>query len=280
MSKMENNNKLSISNIIIYLILSTGLLMMIGPFLWMISTSFKTTDAVLQIPPQWIPNNPTMNNYLRLFSEFNFYRPFINSVIVSVTIPVLSLLVCSMAGYAFAKFEFPFKRVLFLTVLGTLMVPTQITMIPVFLLLKRLGMLNSYRGLILPGIATAFNIFFLRQFIQSIPEELLEAARIDGAGEFFIFFKIVIPLTKPALAALGIFSFTGAWNQFLWPLIIATSETMYTLPVAISNLTGQFSSAFGLQMAASVMATLPIIIIFLFAQKYFIRGITLSGLKG
>lgn len=280
MSKMENNNKLSISNIIIYLILSAGLLMMIGPFLWMISTSFKTTDAVLQIPPQWIPNNPTMNNYLRLFSEFNFYRPFINSVIVSVTIPVLSLLVCSMAGYAFAKFEFPFKRVLFLTVLGTLMVPTQITMIPVFLLLKRLGMLNSYRGLILPGIATAFNIFFLRQFIQSIPEELLEAARIDGAGEFFIFFKIVIPLTKPALAALGIFSFTGAWNQFLWPLIIATSETMYTLPVAISNLTGQFSSAFGLQMAASVMATLPIIIIFLFAQKYFIRGITLSGLKG
>jgi multiple sugar transport system permease protein len=267
-------------NILIYLILFAGLVIMIGPFLWMISTSFKTTNAVLQIPPQWIPDSPTANNYLRLFSEFNFYRPFINSVIVAVTTPVLSLLVCSMAGYAFAKFDFPFKRVLFLVVLGTLMVPTQITMIPVFLLLKRLAMLNTYRGLILPGVATAFNIFFLRQFMQSIPEELLEAARIDGAGEFFIFFKIVLPLTKPALAALGIFSFTGAWNQFLWPLIIATSEKMYTLPVAISNLTGQFSSAYGLQMAASVMATLPIIIIFLFAQKYFIRGITLSGLKG
>lgn len=277
---MKSTNKLSTLNILIYLILFAGLVMMIGPFLWMISTSFKTTNAVLQIPPQWIPDSPTVNNYLRLFSEFNFYRPFINSVIVAVTTPVLSLLVCSMAGYAFAKFDFPFKRVLFLVVLGTLMVPTQITMIPVFLLLKRLAMLNTYRGLILPGVATAFNIFFLRQFMQSIPEELLEAARIDGAGEFFIFFKIVLPLTKPALAALGIFSFTGAWNQFLWPLIIATSEKMYTLPVAISNLTGQFSSAYGLQMAASVMATLPIIIIFLFAQKYFIRGITLSGLKG
>lgn len=277
---MQTNKELSTTNLLIYLLLFTGLIVMIGPFLWMISTSFKTTNAIMQIPPQWIPASPTINNYLQLFSEFNFYRPFINSVIVALTTPVLSLLVCSMAGYAFAKFEFPFKKVLFLAVLGTLMVPTQITMIPVFLLLKKLGMLNSYRGLILPGVATAFNIFFLRQFIQSIPDELLEAARMDGAGEFFIFFKIVIPLTKPALAALGIFSFTGAWNQFLWPLIIATSEKMYTLPVAISNLTGQFSSAYGLQMAASVMATLPIIIIFLFAQKYFIRGITLSGLKG
>ena len=266
--------------IIVYLVLVIGLVAMIAPFLWMLSTSFKSTKAIFRFPPDWIPAQPTLAHYQKLFETLDFLTPFKNTVIVAVSITFLSLLICSMAGYAFAKFRFPGRDKLFIGLLGTLMVPGQITMIPVFLLLNKLRLLNSYLGLILPGLASAFSIFFMRQFIRTIPDELLEAARIDGASERYIFFKIVLPLCKPALATLGIFNFTGSWNSFLWPLIIASSEKMYTLPVAIANLGGQYQTDYGLQMAGAVVVIVPIIIVFLFAQKYFIKGITLSGLKG
>ena len=266
--------------IAVYLVLVIGLIAMIAPFLWMLSTSFKSTKAIFRFPPDWIPAQPTLAHYQKLFETLDFLTPFKNTVIVAVSITFLSLLICSMAGYAFAKFRFPGRDKLFIGLLGTLMVPGQITMIPVFLLLNKLRLLNSYPGLILPGLASAFSIFFMRQFIRTIPDELLEAARIDGASERYIFFKIVLPLCKPALATLGIFNFTGSWNSFLWPLIIASSEKMYTLPVAIANLGGQYQTDYGLQMAGAVVVIVPIIIVFLFAQKYFIKGITLSGLKG
>ncbi len=266
--------------IIVYLVLVIGLVAMIAPFLWMLSTSLKSTKAIFRFPPDWIPAQPTLAHYQKLFETLDFLTPFKNTVIVAVAITFLSLLICSMAGYAFAKFRFPGRDKLFIGLLGTLMVPGQITMIPVFLLLNKLRLLNSYPGLILPGLASAFSIFFMRQFIRTIPDELLEAARIDGASERYIFFKIVLPLCKPALATLGIFNFTGSWNSFLWPLIIASSEKMYTLPVAIANLGGQYQTDYGLQMAGAVVVIVPIIIVFLFAQKYFIKGITLSGLKG
>lgn len=266
--------------IVVYLVLVIGLIAMIAPFLWMLSTSFKSTKAIFRFPPDWIPAQPTLAHYQKLFETLDFLTPFKNTVIVAVAITFLSLLICSMAGYAFAKFRFPGRDKLFIGLLGTLMVPGQITMIPVFLLLNKLRLLNSYPGLILPGLASAFSIFFMRQFIRTIPDELLEAARIDGASERYIFFKIVLPLCKPALATLGIFNFTGSWNSFLWPLIIASSEKMYTLPVAIANLGGQYQTDYGLQMAGAVVVIVPIIIVFLFAQKYFIKGITLSGLKG
>lgn len=266
--------------IAVYLVLVIGLIAMIAPFLWMLSTSFKSTKAIFRFPPDWIPVQPTLAHYQKLFETLDFLTPFKNTVIVAVSITFLSLLICSMAGYAFAKFRFPGRDKLFIGLLGTLMVPGQITMIPVFLLLNKLRLLNSYPGLILPGLASAFSIFFMRQFIRTIPDELLEAARIDGASERYIFFKIVLPLCKPALATLGIFNFTGSWNSFLWPLIIASSEKMYTLPVAIANLGGQYQTDYGLQMAGAVVVIVPIIIVFLFAQKYFIKGITLSGLKG
>ncbi|AZR73761.1 sugar ABC transporter permease [Anoxybacter fermentans] len=269
-----------IEKIIVHLVVLLGLIVMIAPFLWMLSTSFKSTKAIFRFPPDWIPNNPTLINYTKLFQTLDFLTPFKNTIIVAFSITTLSLLICSMAGYAFAKFQFPGRDKLFLGLLGTLMIPGQITMIPVFLLLKKLGLLNSYLGLILPGLASAFSIFFMRQFIRTIPDELLEAARIDGASELYIFFKIILPLCKPALATLGIFNFTGSWNSFLWPLIIATDEKMYTLPVAIANLGGQYQTEYGLQMAGAVIVVLPVIIVFLMAQKYFIRGITLSGLKG
>lgn len=268
------------ATVLVNLLLTIGLLCMSAPFVWMLSTSFKGTRDIFRYPPKWIPEAPTLDNYEKLFRTVNIARPFINTVITAVSITALSLLVCSMAGYAFAKFDFPAKNMLFMGVLGTLMIPGQITMIPVFLLLKKMGLLNTYSGLILPGIAGAFGIFFMRQFIVTLPDELMEAARIDGAKEFFIFSRIVLPLCKPALATLGILNFTGSWNNFLWPLIISTDESMYTLPVAVANLAGQYSTEYGLQMAGSVMVIVPIVIFFMFAQRWFMEGVALTGMKG
>ncbi|MFO7882012.1 MAG: carbohydrate ABC transporter permease [Kosmotogaceae bacterium] len=264
----------------IHAVLLFGSLVMIVPFAWMVSTSFKLPKEVYLIPPRWIPNNPTLKNYTDLFDAMNFGRPFMNTIIVALSITFLSVLLSSMAGYGFAKFRFRGREKLFLIVLGTLMVPGQITMIPVFLMLNQMGLVNTYAGLIFPPIANAFNIFFMRQFIMSLPDELIDAAKMDGANEGFIFFKIILPLTKPALAAITIFTFTGSWNSFLWPLIIAQDESMYTLPVAVSVLGGQYTERIALQMAGACIVITPLIIVFLVAQKYFIKGIALTGLKG
>ncbi|HOB16032.1 MAG TPA: carbohydrate ABC transporter permease [Defluviitoga sp.] len=269
-----------IEQIVVHLILIIWLLISVIPFAWMLSTSFKGPGEIFIFPPRWIPKNPTLKNYKDLFQQMNFGRPFLNSVVVSLSTTFLSVLLATMAGYGFAKFNFKNKNTLFLLVLGTVMVPGQITMIPVFLLLTKLSLLNTYWGLILPAIANAFNIFFMRQFISGIPDELIEAAKMDGANEGWIFFKVIIPLSKPAMAAITIFTFTGSWNNFLWPLIIATDESMYTLPVAVSVLGGQYTENIAMQMAGSVIVILPLIIVFLFTQKYFIKGITFTGLKG
>lgn len=265
--------------IAVHLILFFWFLIAVIPFVWMVSTSFKFPEEIFIFPPRWIPENPTLKNYIDLFKSVNFGRPFLNSVIVSLSITFLSVLFSAMAGYGFAKFKFKNKNILFLLVLGTIMVPGQIAMIPVFLMLARMKLLNTYWGLILPAIANAFNIFLMRQYISSIPNELIEAAKIDGAHEIWIFFKVIIPLSKPAIAAITIFTFTGSWNSFLWPLIIATDESMYTLPVAVSVLGGQYAENIAIQMAGSVIVILPIIIVFLFTQKYFIKGIAFTGLK-
>lgn len=272
--------RLAPMTIVVNLLLIAGLVCMAAPFVWMLSTSLKGTKDIFRYPPQLIPKEPTLDNYIELFKTINIARPFLNTVITAISITALSLLVCSMAGYAFAKFQFFGKDALFMGILGTLMIPGQITMIPVFLLLKKLGLLNTYAGLILPGIASAFGIFFMRQFMVTLPDELLEAARIDGAKEFFIYSRIVLPLCKPVLATLGIMNFTGSWNNFLWPLIISTDESMYTLPVAIANLAGQHATQYGLQMAGSVVVIMPIIIFFMFAQQWFMEGIALTGMKG
>ena len=269
-----------IEQIVVHAVLFIWLLISVIPFIWMVSTSFKGPGEIFVFPPKWIPRAPTFQNYIDLFQEVNFGRPFLNSVIVSLSTTFLSVLIATMAGYGFAKFNFKNKNVLFLVILGTIMVPGQITMIPVFLLLTQFNLLNTYWGLILPAIANAFNIFFMRQFISGIPDELIEAAKMDGAHEGWIFFKVILPLSKPAMAAITIFTFTGSWNNFLWPLIIATDESMYTLPVAVSVLGGQYTENIAMQMAGSVIVILPLIVVFLFTQKYFIKGITFTGLKG
>ncbi len=249
------------------------------PFFWMLSTSFKSGGGLFTYPPTWIPQEPTLQWYVQLIKEVNFLLHFRNSVLVSVSITVLSLFINSMAGYAFAKHRFRHRDKLFSFLLATMMVPGQLTMIPVFLLLKKLGLLNSYLGLIVPVSANVFGIFLIRQFMMSIPNDLIESARIDGCSEFRIYWSVVLPLCRPVLATLGIFTFMGSWNDFLWPLIVMVREEGYTLPVALANLNGQHPTDFGLLMAAAVMVVLPVIAVFIAAQKYVIQGIATTGLK-
>ncbi|MEE9316266.1 MAG: carbohydrate ABC transporter permease, partial [bacterium] len=228
-----------IRRIFIHLLLFLGLAITLAPFIWMISTSLKSSESVFTFPPQWIPKHPTIEQYQTLFREVNFLQFFKNSVIVAFGITLFSLFLNSLGGFAFAKHKFPGREKIFALLLATMMVPGQITMIPVFLMLKTVGLINSYWGLIIPAGASAFGIFLMRQFITTIPTDLIESARIDGCSEFRIYWTIILPLCKPVIAALGIFTFMGSWNAFLWPLIIMIKENMYTLPVALANLSGQ-----------------------------------------
>lgn len=263
----------------VYAVLIFGAMIMVIPFVWMVSTSFKLPKEIFVFPPTWIPSEATLKNYIDLFRNLDFARPFINTVVVAGSITLLSVLFSSMAGFAFAKFRFKGRDALFMLVLATIMVPGQMTIIPVFLMLRHLGLINTYAGLILPAMVSAFNVFFMRQFIITIPDDLLEAAKMDGAKEGFLYFKIILPLCRPALSTIAIFTFTGSWNSFLWPLIIAQDERMYTLPVAISVLAGQYGENIAIQMAGSCIVIAPILVFFIFAQRYFIKGIALTGMK-
>ncbi|MCC6747007.1 MAG: carbohydrate ABC transporter permease [Deltaproteobacteria bacterium] len=265
---------------LLYVILIGGLVLTLVPFLWMLSTSLKRSEGISAVPPQWIPQPVTLEHYRRLFAEVAFLRHFGNSLVVALGATLLSLLVNALAGYAFAKYRFPGRERLFALLLLTMMVPGQVTMMPVFMLLKELGLLNAYSGLILPASASVFAIFLIKQFMETLPDELLEAARIDGCSEWAIFWRIVLPLSKPVLATVGLFTFMGAWNEFLWALIVMLDEAKYTLPVALANLNGQHNTDWGLLMAGSVVVILPVVIVFLLLQRFYVRGITLSGLKG
>lgn len=263
----------------VHLILLLGLAATVTPFLWMLSTSFKPGGGIFTYPPQWIPRNPTFEWYLQLIRDVDILLHFKNSIIVAVTTTVCQLFLATLAGYAFAKLKFAGRDKIFTLLMTTVMIPGQITMIPVFLFLKKLGFLNTYWGLILPASVSIFGIFLIRQFMMTIPDDLIEASRIDGCSEFRIYWNVILPLCKPVLATLGIFTFMGSWNDFLWPLIVMVGEDRYTLPVALANLNGQYATKFGLLMAGAVVVVIPIIVIFMFAQKYVIRGIVTTGLK-
>jgi multiple sugar transport system permease protein len=264
----------------LHLVLVIGLLVMIVPFVWMLLGSFKPTPELRQVPPTWLPESPTLGNYRDLFERLNFPRYFFNSAFVAAAVTAGNLLFCSMLGYALAKLSFPGKGLLFLLVLGTLMVPSIVTFMPLFVIEANLGIINTHAGLILPFLAGAFGAFLMRQFIMGLPDELLDAARVDGAGEYYIFFRIILPLLGPALATLGILTFLGSWNAFIWPLVAATTEDMYTLPVAIALFAiGQQETNFGLLMAGAVVVILPVLIIFVLLQRYFTQGIAMTGIK-
>ena len=278
----------------LHLVLAAGALTTIMPFLWMISTSLKPEPEIFRFPPVWIPSVWKWDNYAKAMTAAPFGRYFLNTVIYAVAITATNLLFCSMAAYAFARLHFPGRNLLFVLVLGTMMIPAQVTMVPVFIMLKRWpllggtdllgvgghGLLNTYTGLVLPGAVGAFGIFLLRQFFMTLPRELEDAARIDGCSEAGIYWRIILPLSKPAMATLGIFTFTAAWNEFLWPLLIMSKDSMKTLQVGLQVFQTQYTTTWDLLMAGTVVVTLPVLIIFLFGQRYFTRGIALSGIKG
>lgn len=271
------------AKLIVHFLLIIGLISTLLPLFWMVSTSLKTQEAIFEIPPRLIPKHVSIENYINLFQqEIDFARAFQNTLIVTTIYSIGALLIPSLAAYAFAKLRFPGRDQLFLVFLATMMVPSQVNLIPNYLSMKILGWLNTYRALIIPPLANVFNIFFLRQYMRSIPNELSEAARIDGASDRLIFFRVIIPLIKPALATLAILNFTGMWRDFLWPAIVATDNSMYTLQVALYTLFGQnqASTTFGVVMAGAVLVLLPLFIIFIFGQKFIIQGISMSGIKG
>jgi multiple sugar transport system permease protein len=264
----------------IYVVLTGGLVVLVGPFLWMLLGSFRPDRELKQVPPSWLPQDPTLDNYRTLFVELDFPTFFFNSTVVALAITLGNLVFCSMLGYALAKLQFPGKRIIFGLVLGMLMVPGVVTFVPLFVLVANLGMANSFPGLIFPFLAGPFGVFLMRQFIQGLPDELIQAARIDGAGEWRIFSRIILPLCRPALATLGILTFLTSWNNFLWPLVVAQSEERYTLPVALAIFAvGENKSDYGLQMAGSVVIIVPVLVVFLILQRHFVRGIATTGIK-
>uniref|UniRef100_A0A7C3SR32 Carbohydrate ABC transporter permease n=1 Tax=Dictyoglomus turgidum TaxID=513050 RepID=A0A7C3SR32_9BACT len=261
-------------------ILSVGILIMLLPFFWMISSSFKPLSEVILIPPTWIPHNPTLGNFIYIFTQMDIFRYLFNSFIVAF-ISVSSILFTSvLGGYAFAKYNFPGRTVLFYTILSTLMVPFQVRVIPLYMLIFKAKLLDTYFGLALPGLADAFGIFLMRQFMMGIPDDLINAARIDGYSEPAILLRIVLPLSKPAVSTLTIFTFMWNWESFLWPLVVTNSESKYTLPIGLARFAGKYLQRIDLQMAASVVSIIPVLIVFLIFQKHFIEGITLTGMKG
>lgn len=254
----------------------------IVPFAWMLLSSIKPEAEILVMPPRWLPSTVIWDHYRELFDRLDIMRNLKNSAIVTVSITLATIIVNSMAGFAFAKYRFPGRETLFTVLLATMMIPGQVTMMPVFLLLRSLGLLNTYTGLVLPGAASVFAIFLMRQFMRGLPDSLLEAARIDGCSEWRLFFQIVLPLALPAIATLTIFTFMAAWNEFLWALIVMIDSEMYTLPVALATLSGQAETAtrWGVLMAGSVVTILPVLVVFLAVQKHYIRGISMTGTKG
>ncbi|WP_053358320.1 MULTISPECIES: carbohydrate ABC transporter permease [unclassified Fictibacillus] len=262
----------------------TGIILALGgflvsiPFIWMILSAFKPEMEVMQIPPTFLPHEFTLENFTNLFENMNF-TVYLRNTIIVVLCSFAGLFLNAMAGYAFAKYQFKGREKLFYLVLATMMIPGQVTMIPVYLILNQLHLTNTMAGIVLPGLVGAFSIFLFRQFMSTIPDELLEAARLDGASEFRVFIQIILPISKPILAVQGILTFIAGWNSFLWPLIIANDEKLYTLSVGLSLLKGQYGGNFALQMAGSTFMVVPIVIIFMLFQKHIIEGYTISGMK-
>lgn len=250
------------------------------PLYWMLVTALQQPTLTVTFPPEWSPANPTFLNFGRFLERPYVIRWTTNSLGISLIITGVQLFTCAMSGYAFAKKQFPGGNILFYLYIASMMVPAQVTLVPLFLIMSRLDFLDTYWGLVLPGIAGPFGVFLMKQFISTLPTDLLEVATIDGCGEWGVFTQIILPLAKPGLAVLGIFTFMGQWNQFLWPLIITNSSAMRTLPVGLALLQEELPMQYGLLMAGATYAAIPMIMIFLMFQKYFLKGITVGALKG
>lgn len=265
----------------LHTVLIVGVLFTSIPIYYMVTSSFKTEAEIFAVPIHWVPQRfQGLNNFIKAFQTAPFGRFFLNSTIVAITRVCGVLFFCSLAGYGLAKYAFPGRRIVFLSILSTMMIPFQVVLLPRYILVYKLGWINSYRGLIIPGLISAFGVFLMRQFALTIPDELLDAGRIDGASEFRIFSNIVFPLMKPPLATLAILTFMGSWNSLFWPMIIATRTEVMTLTVGMTFFQQPLREPYWtLIMAICTVATLPVIVVFLTLQRYFIEGVVISGLK-
>ena len=250
------------------------------PFLWMISTSLKSRGALMSIPIEWIPAEPTLDAYTEVFSRFPFLRTIGNSLFISVAFTLITLVSASMAAFAFAKLRFRGSGVILSIYIATMMIPTQVTMIPLFVVMNRLGLIDSYASVILPSMFKPFAVFLLVQQMKTIQIDYLDAARIDGAGLFHIYFRVALPLCIPTLATLAVTTFMESWNDYLWPLLMLTDRNKMTLPIALSTLNGQYNTEYNVLMAGSLISMIPIIIIYIAAQKQFKAGLMAGGIKG
>jgi multiple sugar transport system permease protein len=270
----------SVSKVVYYAVMIALSFFMVLPLFWMITTSLKDSGALTAIPIEWIPKKVTLDSFRKLFEIFPFGKAFLNSVIVSVSITIVNVFSACMAAYVFAKIPFKGRELLFGIFLITMMIPGSVTLIPNYLILRSFHLLNSYLGLVLPSFFNIFGIFMLRQSMRQIPDDFIDAAVIDGASQWKIFFNVIIPLSRPMIATLFVITFMGAWNDYLWPLIVLTDKNKMTLPVALSMLNGQYSTEYNLLMAGALISIVPIIIVYAFAQRYFEEGLTAGGLKG
>jgi len=270
--------RVSPAQIVTWTLLFLGGVVMVLPFVFMVTTSFKFNNEIYEL--SLIPREPTIENYIFLFQETNFARWFFNSLFIATATTVSVLFFDSLVGYTLCKFRFRGRPVVFVLILSTLMIPTEMLVIPWYIMSRDFGWLNSYWGIMFPGLMTGFGTFLMRQFFESIPDDFLDAARIDGLNEFQIWWEIAMPLVTPALAALAIFVFLGNWTAFLWPLIVTNSAELFTIPVGFASFSGEFNTEWELIMTGASIATLPTLLIFIIFQKFIIRGVMLAGLKG
>ena len=265
--------------VLVHLALVAAAVVTLLPLLWMVSASLMPAGEASAVPPRWIPSAPTLAHYRELFARLDLARAFANSLLIAVTVTLVSVTLNALAGYAFARFEFVGRDRTFRVLLAALVVPGQLGMLPLFLMLRELGLVNTYWGVLVPGLASIFGIFLVRQYALSIPQSLLDAARVDGAGELRLFWSLVVPICKPVLVTLAIFTFMGTWNDFLWPLIVLSDTRLQTLPVALANLLGEHVQDTELMMAGAVLTVLPVVVVFLALQRSYIEGIVTGSVK-
>lgn len=270
--------RLRLGRVVAWTVLFLGGVVMVTPLLYMFSTSLKSAGQVYDL--RLIPADPTLANYAKVLSDGRFMRWFFNSVLIATIVTLSCLFFDSLVAYTLAKFRFPGRYVVFLAILSTLMIPTEMLVIPWYLMASKFGWIDTYWGIMFPGLITAFGVFLMKQFFETVPDDFLEAARIDGLNEFAIWWKVALPLVTPALSALAIFTFLGNWTAFFWPLIVTTDATLYTLPVGLSSFAVEQSIQWEMIMTGAALATIPTLMIFLFFQRYIVRGVMLAGIKG
>jgi multiple sugar transport system permease protein len=266
-------------NIFAYLLLITGVAVFLFPFVWMVFSAFKTDMEIYTYPPRLFPESWRLDNFRKVFEMVPFARYYFNSLLVTTLVTLGQITVSLLAAYPLARLDFPFRNTIFILILATMLLPFQVTLIPTFLIINKLGWLNSYQGLIVPFLFAGFSIFFLRQFFLTIPRDLFEAAKIDGCGYFGILFRIILPNSRPALGTISLFTFLTLWRSYLWPLVVTNTTEMRTLPIGLNYLMSEGGGEYHLMTAASLMAIIPVLFVYIFAEKQFIKSVVMTGIK-